>query len=73
MNLKLITQYCEYVTKEASKQGWRLAVAPHGFAWQKDGKGTQYMYPSTDARDIIHQACITLDNEFLKLPPLEIK
>ena len=73
MSLKLITQYCEYVTKEASKQGWRLAVAPHGFAWQKDGQTNQQVYVSNDARDIIHQACMTLDNDFLKLPPLEIK
>jgi hypothetical protein len=73
MNTKLVTAYCEYVTKAASEQGWKLSIAPHGFAWHKDGNTTQQVYVTNDARDCLHQACLTLDNDFLKLPPLEIK
>jgi|688.fasta_scaffold2013550_1 hypothetical protein len=73
MSLNLIKQYCEYVTKAASEQGWKLALALHGFAWQKDGETKQYIYVTNDARDALHQACMTLDNDFLKLPQLEIK
>lgn len=73
MHLNLIQLYCEYVTSEAKKQGWKLALAPHGFAWQKDGETKQHLYVTNDARDSLHQACMTLDNDFLKLPQLEIK
>jgi hypothetical protein len=73
MSLQLIKAYCEYVTKAASEQGWKLSIAPHGFAWQKDGETNQHIYVTNDARDSLHQACLTLDNDFLKLPPLEIK
>jgi len=73
MSLQLIKAYCEYVTKAASEQGWELSIAPHGFTWQNNGKACKHVYVTTDARDALHQACLTLDNDFLKLPPLEIK
>jgi hypothetical protein len=73
MNLQLIKQYCEYVTSEAKKQGWLLSLDLYGFAWKKDGKDEQHIYITNDARYALHQACMTLDNDFLKLPQLEIK
>ena len=73
MSLNLIKQYCEYVTKAASEQKWILLISTHGFAWQKDGTTIQHVYVVNDARDCLHQACMTLDNDYLKLPPLEIK
>jgi len=73
MNPQLIKLYCEYVTTEAQKQGWKLVIGVHGFAWQKDGETKQHVYVTNDARDALHQACMTLDNDFLKLPQLEIK
>lgn len=73
MNLKLVQAYCEYVSRAASDAGWKLILSPHGFMWKQDQKQLQHMYVTNDSCDSLHMACMIIDNEILKLAPLEIK
>jgi hypothetical protein len=74
MNLRLIRLYCEAVCQKASEMGYKLILTPLGHVWMdKDGKQIGNHYHTNDNRDALHAACMFLDQEKLKLEPVEIK
>jgi hypothetical protein len=74
MHLKLIQLYCEAVCQKASEMGYKLIITPLGYVWlDEEQKQMGNHYHTNDSRDALHAACMFLDQEKLKLEPIEIK